>query len=82
MAKYQVEMNLLIHCAVTVTVEADDNDDALDVASTVMPNNIRPSSQKGWKAEIDLTAPKGIDCRFLKTVHFETANGSEKVRKV
>lgn len=82
MARYEVETDLLVHCRVKITVEADGADDAIDIATGHLPQNHDRNTQRGWKANCDIVAPKGVDLQFVKATYFEQASGSERAKKI
>lgn len=82
MASFEVETDLIVHCKVKVTVEADDKQGAIDAASELLPSNFDADAAKKWKAKVQLRPPKGVTIRVVRAYHFEQASGSDKARKI
>lgn len=82
MAKFEVTTDLIVHCKVRVLVQAEDNEGAIEAAANLLPANHDLDRAQGWKAKVEFKAPKGVDIKFLKAVHFEQASGSDTAKQV
>ena len=47
-----------------------------------MPMSIRRDSAKSWNANVTVKLPKGVKITSCKAIHFDTAGGGERARKV
>lgn len=84
MSRYEVTTDIIVHCRITLEVEADSKEDAIDAAAECLPNNYDPDRAKAWNAKITIKAPRGVKLKSneLRAHHFEQASGSDKARKI
>lgn len=82
MSTFEVTTDLIIHCKVRVSVEADDKQAAVDAVAELMPNNFDAESRQGWRASVHVKAPKDVRIAVIKAYHFEQASGADKAKKV
>jgi hypothetical protein len=80
--RYEVTNELIIHCQIKTLVDAESPSAAMDAAINQLPMNIRPERGKSWKADVTVKPPKGVVVTSCRAIHFDTASGGEKARKV
>ncbi len=87
MRRYEVSLDLVVHCPVNIIVEADDKQAAIDTAYSLVCGSVSEAidnKNMGWKATLTVKPPKGVEIASatLKATTITAAAGGEKARKL
>ena len=81
MPKFSVKTELHISTEITVEIDADDADAAIEAVAYLLPSDTR-NNQKGWSATVAVKAPNGVDIKSIKALAFAHASGRERAKKI
>ncbi len=82
MPKFSVKTELHISTEITVEIDADDADAAIEAVAALLPADTR-TNQKGWSASVVLFCPpNGVDIKSIKALAFAHASGRERAKKI
>lgn len=83
MPKFAVTTEIVVTCKVTIEIEADTREAAIDEAGALMPLRLDMRADKSWRAAVTLNPPAGsVEIVAVKPYYLDTSSGSETVKPV
>lgn len=82
MPKFAVTTEINVTCKVTIEVEADTRESAIDEAGALLPSRLDMRADKSWRVAVALKGPGYMKIASIKPYYLDTSSGSETAKEI